>query len=86
MVFSDAVTSEAFAFAFKYPLVSVFVHESIPIIITPFRFDDKLIPVPGMMLLIVDPDKIDGEPVVAVPVLRVACFVFSDVVTSVFSA
>ena len=59
MVFSEVVTSEAFAFAFKNPLVTVFVYESIPVIVTLFTSDDKLIPVPGTMFLIVDPDQID---------------------------
>ena len=38
---------------------SLFVYESRPITVTLFASDDKLIPVPGTIFLIIDPDKID---------------------------
>ena len=42
-----------------FAFTSSFVYESRPVTVTPFTSDDKLIPVPGTMFLIVDPDQID---------------------------
>ena len=37
---------------------SPFVYASIPVTVIPFAVDDKLIPVPGTMVLITVPDEI----------------------------
>ena len=42
-----------------FTFASSFVYESRPVTVTPFTSDDKLIPGPGTIFLIVDPDKID---------------------------